>query len=92
MAKQIVRLISVIDVDVSGLDALHPEELGLEELGLEEPHREALDHLYSLQPHDGAVREIGRIGGFEVVNEVEEIAWIEEDGTFGIDLVRRPKG
>lgn len=87
MAKQVVRLISVIDVDVSGLDRLHPEELELEE-----PHREALDHLYSLQPHDGAVREISRIGGFEVVNEVEEIAWIEEDGTFGINLVRRPKG
>ena len=71
MGKQIVRLVSVIDVDVSGLDELYPEELELEE-----PHREDLDYLYSLQSHSTAVRKIGEISGMEVVNERDEADWM----------------
>ena len=84
MGKQIVRLVSVIDLDVSGRDEEFPENLGDEE-----PHWRELDEIQGLVRHRQAIDRLRSLPGVELVNELEEAVWMDEDGTFDIELRRR---
>ncbi|MDE0004714.1 MAG: hypothetical protein OXQ29_18640 [Rhodospirillaceae bacterium] len=79
-------MVSVIDLDVSGLDGEFPENLEDDE----PPWRE-LDEIYGLVQHGRAVERLRGFPGVEIVNEMEEIVWKDEDGTFEVELLRCPQ-